>query len=151
MEHHNVQMSKKLMYSAHHSRTLLFLPSKIPPLHFPLLPPPILLFPLLSSPSLYSPPLLSPPTPLHPSPPLASHSSLLIISPPLLFLHSLPLSAFPFFLFLFLPSSLNSLIRLEFNSEKCDYYTELDGVKLRGHSPKSNISKNIQYSHGVQK
>ncbi len=29
-----------------------------------------------------------------------------------------------------------SLIRLEFNSEECEYYTELDGVALRGHKPK---------------
>ena len=27
---------------------------------------------------------------------------------------------------------LYSLIRLEFNSEQCGYYTELDGVELRG-------------------
>ena len=32
-----------------------------------------------------------------------------------------------------------SLIRLEFNSKDCEYYTELDAVKLIGIKPKSKL------------
>jgi len=31
------------------------------------------------------------------------------------------------------------LIRLEFNSEGCDYYTELDAVELVGKLPSGNL------------
>ena len=40
-----------------------------------------------------------------------------------------------FFIFLVI-----SLIRLEFNSEDCDYYTELDAVKLVGVTPNSKLN-----------
>ena len=31
-----------------------------------------------------------------------------------------------------------SLLRLEFNSEQCAYYTELDGIQLHGYTQKGN-------------
>ena len=31
----------------------------------------------------------------------------------------------------------DSLIRLEFNSEECEYYTELDAVEMVGEDPES--------------
>ena len=37
------------------------------------------------------------------------------------------------------PPIIISLIRLEFNSEDCEYYTELDAVKLVGVIPKSEL------------
>ena len=36
-----------------------------------------------------------------------------------------------------------SLIRLEFNSEECEYYTELDAVKLIGIIPKGELYCNL--------